>query len=226
MEVTYYGHSCFLVKTGKHELLFDPFITPNELAKEIDVDRIQPDYVLLSHGHQDHMADAEQILKQSGATLIGQFELTSWFEKKGVKKTHPLNTGGQWEFDFGTVRLTPAVHSSSFPDGSYAGTASGFLVNTGGNTFYYAGDTDLFSDMQLIGERFQPQFAFLPIGDNFTMDVEAALVAARYVGVTQVVGMHYDTFPYIKIDKAAVLARAREEGIEMLLPAIGETITL
>jgi len=226
MEVTYYGHSCFLVKTGKHQILFDPFITPNDLAKEIDIASIQPDYVLLSHGHEDHMADAEQILKQSDATLVGQFELTAWFGTKGVEKTHPLNTGGKWNFDFGAVRLAPAVHSSSFPDGSYAGTASGFVVATTETTFYYAGDTDLFSDMKLIGERFKPQFAFLPIGDNFTMDAETALIAAQYVGVTKVIGMHYDTFPYIKIDKAAVQALAREKGIEMLLPAIGETITL
>ncbi len=226
MKATYFGHSCFLVETEGVKLLIDPFITPNELAKSIDISTIHPDYILLSHGHADHVADVEVIAKQSGATLVGSFEVVTWFGNKGLEKNHPMNIGGKWKFDFGTITMVQAIHSNSMPDGSYGGTAAGFIIKSEGKILYYAGDTALFSDMKLIRDLYKPDLAFLPIGDNFTMDIEAALMAADFVGVSKVIGMHYDTFPYIKINKEETKALAKEKGKELLLLEIGSSITI
>ncbi len=226
MEITYYGQSCFLIKIGNHSVLFDPFISPNELAKDIDVNSIRADYILLSHGHQDHVHDAEQIAKNSDATLIANFEIVGWFTEKGIKKSHPMNTGGKVTLPFGTVKMVNAVHSSSMPDGSYGGVAAGFVVETEDKAFYFAGDTALTYDMKLIPEQFDLDFAILPIGDNFTMDIHDALVAADFVQVDKVIGMHYDTFPYIEIDHEEVKEVAQMAGKELILMEIGQTINL
>ncbi|WP_187261465.1 metal-dependent hydrolase [Pontibacter beigongshangensis] len=226
MEITYYGQSCFSFKIGQHYVLFDPFISPNELAKGIDVDSIKADYILLSHGHQDHVHDAERIAKNNNATLVATFEIVNWFSNKGVEKTHPMNTGGKVTLPFGTVKMVNAVHSSSLPDGSYAGSAAGFVVETENQAFYFAGDTALTYDMKLIPEQFDLDFALLPIGDNFTMDIHDALVAADFVQVDKFIGMHYDTFPYIKIDKEEVKEVAQMAGKEVILMEIGQTINL
>ena len=226
MRITYYGHSCFLVDSGSKKVLFDPFITPNELAQKIDINSIQTDYILLSHGHQDHMADVEAIYKNTGATLVSNFEIVSWFSNKGVEHSHPMNTGGKKEFDFGTVKMVNAIHSSSLPDGSYAGSASGFVVEMGGKTFYYAGDTALSLDMQLIAQEYKIDFAFMPIGDNFTMGIKDALKAADFVKTNTIIGMHYDTFPYIRLDHKEVRNVAANAGKDLKLLEIGETFTL
>lgn len=225
MQITYYGHSCFLIETGGKKILFDPFITPNELASNIDIDKIQADYILLSHGHQDHMADVEAIYKNTKATLVSNFELVSWFGNKGVENSHPMNHGGKKEFDFGTVKMVNAIHSSSLPDGTYAGNPAGFVVQTAEKTFYYAGDTALTLDMQLIGEEFDIDFAFMPIGDNFTMDIKDALKAADFVKTDTLVGMHYDTFPYIRLDHEGVKNVAANAKKDLKLMEIGETLT-
>src|SRR4030095_6395474 len=146
MKVTYYGHASFAVETHGKTLLFDPFISPNELARHIDVDAVRADYILISHGHMDHMADAERIAKRTGATIISNFELTVWFERQGVHKTHPLNHGGGCQFDFGRVKFVNAIHSSSLPDGSYGGNPGGFVVESQAGNFYYSGDTALTMD--------------------------------------------------------------------------------
>lgn len=226
MEITYYGQSCFLCDMGGTKVLFDPFISPNPLASEIELDSIECDYILLSHGHADHTADAEYLLKKTGATLIANYEIVSWYQSKGIENAHPMNTGGKAQFPFGTVKMVNAVHSSSFPDGSYAGTAAGFVVESAARSFYFAGDTALTQDMKLIGERYHLDFAFLPIGDNFTMDAEDALVAANYVNVKKIIGMHFDTFPYIEVDHVEVLELARRAQKEMILMEIGQTIEL
>ncbi|WP_114784364.1 metal-dependent hydrolase [Botryobacter ruber] len=226
MEITYYGQSCFLFKLGEHRVLFDPFISPNELAKDIDIDSIKADYILLSHGHQDHVHDAEQLAKKNNALLIANFEIASWFGNKGVEKTHPMNVGGKVTLPFGTVKMVNAVHSSSLPDGSNGGVASGFVVETETQTFYYAGDTALTYDMKLIPEQFDLDFALFPIGDNFTMDIHDALVAADFVQVDKVIGMHYDTFPYIEIDREEVTEVAKMAGKDLILMEIGQTIRL
>ncbi|MGK7388966.1 MAG: metal-dependent hydrolase [Candidatus Cyclobacteriaceae bacterium M2_1C_046] len=223
MEVTYYGHSCFLISIGNKKLLFDPFITPNELAKDIDINTIKPDYILLSHGHQDHIADVEQIQKQSGAQLISTFEVVKWFEKKGIENGHPMNHGGSWKFDFGNVKMVNAVHSSSMPDGSYGGNPAGFVIVSNEGTFYYAGDTALHYDMKLISEEFKIDLAFLPVGSNFTMNIDDAILAAKFVNAGKVIAMHYDTFPQIEIDHDEALNAAKDSNIELLLLKIGET---
>lgn len=225
MKLTYYGHSCFGVELADGtKLLFDPFITPNELAKDIDMEAIPADYVMLTHGHFDHMADAEAILKRTGAKLIANFEIVSWYGGKGIANAHPMNTGGAFTFPFGRVKAVNAVHSSVLPDGTYGGAAVGFIVEAGGASFYVSGDTALTQDMKIIGERHALEFAVMCIGDNFTMGAEDAAIAAQWTGARTVVGVHYDTFPPIKLDKAAAHAAFAAKGVELLLPRIGETI--
>ena len=226
MEVTYYGHSCFQVNISGKKLLFDPFISANELAEGIDIDAISVDYILLSHGHQDHIADVESIYKHGKPQIISTFEVVSWFEEKGLENTHAMNHGGSWKFDFGTVKMVNAVHSSSMPDGSYGGNPAGFVVTNADKAFYYAGDTALHYDMKLIDEEFNIDFAFLPIGDNFTMGVNDAVKAAKFVGTSKVLGMHFDTFPPIKLDHHQAKSAFQNEGTELVLMGIGETINL
>lgn len=226
MNITYYGQSCFLFEIGQQRVLFDPFISPNELASEIDVDTIKADYILLSHGHQDHVHDAEQIARNNDATIVAIHEIATWYSNKGIGKTHPMNIGGKVTLPFGTVKMVSAVHSSSLPDGSNGGVAAGFVVETEHTTFYFAGDTALTYDMKLIPEQYDLDFALLPIGDNFTMDVHDAMLAADFVQVDRVIGMHYDTFPYIKIDRQEVQEVAQMADKKLILMEIGQTINL
>ena len=226
MELTYYGHACFSVNYNGKNLLFDPFITPNELAKHIDIDKIKADYILLSHGHSDHVEDAYAIAKNNDATVIGSFEVTTWATDQEIPKTHGMNTGGKWKFDFGTVKCVNAIHSSSMPDGSYGGNPMGFLLSGGEKNFYYSGDTALTMDMQLIPKWVKLDFAVLCIGDNFTMGYEDAIEAAKMIDCKEIVGVHYDTFGFIKIDHEQVKKAFADAGLRIHLPAIGETINL
>ncbi|SHF10713.1 metal-dependent hydrolase [Flavisolibacter ginsengisoli] len=226
MKLTYYGQSCFAVEVEGKNLLFDPFITPNELAKNISLDSIKADYLLVSHGHTDHIADGVSLAKQTGATVIGAFEVINWFAGKGIDKVHPMNIGGQWLFDFGKVRCTNAIHSSAMPDGSYGGNPMGFLIITNDKSFYYSGDTALTLDLQLIPRWAKPDFAILPLGDNFTMGYEDAIIAAEMIGCKNIVGVHFDTFGYIKIDHEKVKNAFKAAGLNLFLPAIGESIEL
>jgi L-ascorbate metabolism protein UlaG (beta-lactamase superfamily) len=220
MRVTYYGHACFAAQVSGKNLLFDPFITGNELAKGIDVNRVPADYILISHGHDDHVGDAAAIAKRTGATIISNYEITVWLGHQGLTKSHALNHGGSYRFDFGRVRLTNAVHSSSLPDGSYGGNPAGFVIESEEGNFYYCGDTALTMDMKLIGESTRLTFAALCIGDNFTMGVEDAVKAADFVRCSEVLGLHYNTFPPIKIDSTAAVARfkAAHKNLHLLLP--------
>lgn len=226
MKLTYYGHACFAVIVGDKHLVFDPFIKPNPLAAEIEFDKIEADFILVSHGHGDHVADVVELARRTGASVIAPFETASWFEKQGLKNVQGMNHGGAVTLAFGRVKLTAAVHSSSLPDGSYGGNPCGFVVESGDGNFYYSGDTALTMDMKLIGEKTKLRFAVLPIGDFFTMGIDDALHAANFVGVTKIVGVHYDTFPPIKIDHAATMKTAQAADKELLLPKIGETIDL
>lgn len=226
IKITYYGHSTFLFTINEKTILFDPFVRPNQLAAKIDVSAILPDYILVTHGHEDHVADAEMIGKQSQAMLVSNFEIVSWFQQKGIDNVHPMNQGGSKAFDFGTVKYVNAIHSSTLPDGTSGGNPGGFVVKSDEGTFYFAGDTALTYDMKLIGEEFDIDFAVLPIGGNFTMGIEDALKAAEFVGTEKIVGMHYDTFPYIQIDKDAALKQASAAGKELLLLTIVNSITL
>lgn len=224
MKLTYFGHSCFSVDTGEVILLFDPFIRPNELASQIDIKSIKADYILVSHGHSDHTADLVELANQTGAVVISNFEITEWASRQGIEKVHPMNTGGKWNFEKFSVKAVAAQHSSSFGDGSYAGNPLGFIIYTKKGNFYYSGDTALTLDMQLIPNWAKLNFAILPIGDNFTMDTEDALNCLKMIDCGIAIGVHYDTFGYIKIDHEKSKKVFEDAGCSLLLPGIGETI--
>lgn len=226
MRFTYYGHACFMVEITGNHILFDPFISGNSLAADVDISKIPADYILVSHGHQDHTQDLIDIARRTGATVVSNFEIINWVAARGIGGGHPLNHGGKWKFDFGTVKYVNAIHSSSFGDGSYAGNPGGFVVESPEGTFYYSGDTALTMDMQLIPRFFKLDFCVLPIGDDFTMGYEEALMAAEMVQCKKVVGIHYDTFDAIRLDRKKASAHFEQAGYQLLLPAIGETIDL
>lgn len=226
MKIKFLGQSCFTIEFGGKRLIIDPFISGNELAKGINVDDIKVDYILLTHGHQDHVLDAERIAKNSDATIISNFEITQWYGVKGIT-THPLNHGGKWKFDFGYVKYVNAVHSSVLPDGTYGGNPGGFVVWNDDNCFYHAGDTALTWDMKLIPISCPAlDVAILPIGDDFTMGYEDAAMAAEFVECNKVIGCHYDTFGYIKIDKDAVNKHFESKKIELILMDIDSEINI
>lgn len=224
MKLTSFGHSCFLVESCGTRLLFDPFITPNPLAASVDVKKIQADVILISHAHADHIADAVVLAKQTGAQVVANWEIADWLGRQGVSNSQPMNHGGSVALPCGTAKMVNAIHSSSLPDGTYGGNPAGFVVKTGEGSFYYAGDTALTLDMNLIAEEFSLRFAVLPIGDTFTMGASDAVKAAELCGAKKVIGVHYNTFPPIQIDTAAAQAAFASEGLELLLPAIGTTI--
>lgn len=226
MKLKYFGHSCFSVEIPGATLLFDPFITSNELARSIKIEDIKADYILISHGHFDHVHDAVDLAGRTGATVISNFEIVTWIGGQGVKKVHPMNHGGGFDFPFGRVKFVNAVHSSTLPDGTHGGNPGGFVVETKEGSFYYAGDTALTLDMKLIGEEFDLKFAVLPIGDNFTMGVKDAIRAANFVECNTIVGCHYDTFPPIKLDHEAAKRAFAEAGKRLLLVEIGQTVEL
>ncbi|MDE3248112.1 MAG: metal-dependent hydrolase [Bacteroidota bacterium] len=227
MKLTYYGHSCFSVVIGGKILLFDPFITYNELANNIvDVDSLPADFILVSHGHQDHIADCVRIATRTGAKVIGAWEVHEWLQKQGVSNTHPMNTGGKWNFGAFTVKCVVAQHSSGLPDGTYGGNPMGFIITSAEGNFYYSGDTALTLDMQLIPRWAKLNFAVLPIGDNFTMDAVDAAACAEMIQCKTIVGVHYDTFGFIKIDHPAAEKVFRDSGAELKLVPISTTAEL
>ena len=226
MNITYYGHSCFGVEVNGKHLLFDPFITQNELAKNIDINKIKADYILISHGHSDHIGDAVAIAKRTNAKVIAAYEVAVWLNKQGVQDYHPMNIGGKWKFDFGHVKCVIAIHSSALPDGSYGGNPMGFIIESSEGNFYYSGDTALTYDMKLIGEYRSVDFAFLCIGDNFTMSVDNVIIASEFIRCPKIIGMHYDTFGYIKIDHAEAQKKFSRAGKELTLMEIGSTIKM
>ncbi|SFW50299.1 metal-dependent hydrolase [Chitinophaga sancti] len=226
MKLTFYGHSCFAVEIKGKKIVFDPFITYNELAKAIDVNKLEADYIFMSHGHEDHIADLVPLAKRTQATVVAVPEVLGWAKKQGVEKGHPMNIGGKWNFDFGTVKCVVATHTSSMPDGSYGGTPVGYVFTTTAGNFYFSGDTGLTMDMQLIPRWAKLDFAVLPLGDNFTMGAADAIIAAEFIDCKRIVGIHYDTFGYIKIDQEKTKQQFTQAGLELLLPAIGTTIDL
>ena len=224
MKTIYYGHSCFAVQAAGKTLLFDPFVTPNPLAKGVDATKISADYILVSHGHEDHLADALAIAKRTNALVIACFEVAMWLQKMGAPRIHPMNHGGTVTLDNIRIKVVSAIHSSTLPDGSPGGNPAGFVVETAEGNFYYSGDTALTQDMKLIGETTPLQFAALCVGDNFTIGAADAAKAAGFVRCTPVLGVHFDTFPPIQIDHAAAKETFRTTGAALHLLRPGENM--
>ena len=225
IKISFYGHGCFGAEVNGFNLLFDPFITPNEKANHLNIDEIPADYILISHAHEDHIADVVEIANRTGAKLISNFEITTWFSNEhGINNSHPMNHGGAWNFDFGKVKYVNAIHSSTFPDGKSGGNPGGFIIESKEDCFYYAGDTALHMDMKLIPMQFNLDFALLPIGDNFTMGIDDAVIAAEFVNTQKVIGLHYDTFGFIEIDHQKAIESFKNKNINLFLPKIGEEI--
>jgi L-ascorbate metabolism protein UlaG (beta-lactamase superfamily) len=209
VEITYHGHACCGVTVRDTQLLIDPFLSGNPLA-DVTADQVDADYILVSHGHGDHVGDTVEIAKRTGAMTVSNFEIADWLQEQGVEKAHPLQIGGGYDFAFGRVKLTIAHHGSVLPDGSYGGNPAGFLLTLEGKKIYHACDTGLFYDMKLIGEE-GLDVAILPIGDNFTMGPDDALQAVKLLEPRVVIPIHYDTFDVIQQDPHAFAARVETE---------------
>lgn len=223
--ITWIGHACLDLETGGFNLLVDPFVADNP-ACSITPEEVNPDFILLSHGHGDHLGDTVPIARRTGATVITNDELSRWLEKQGVK-THGQHLGGGYHHPFGYLKLTTAIHGSGLPDGSYGGNPAGFLLTTkDAQKIYLACDTGLFGDMRLIGEE-GIDLAVLPIGDNYTMGPDDALRAVKLIQPAHVIPIHYNTFDVIAQDPIAWAARVEGETsskVHVINP--GESFTL
>lgn len=225
MKITFYGHASLGIEVGGKKIIVDPYISPNPKASHIDVDALEADFILLTHAHGDHIADVETIAQRTNATIVSNAEIAGYYAKKGFT-THPMNHGGSWDFDFGNVKYVNAIHSSSFPDGSYGGNPGGFVIEGERKNIYIAGDTALTFDMQLIPLRTKLDLAIFPIGDNFTMNVDDAIVASDFVECDKVLGYHFDTFGYIEINHEEAIKKFFDVGKDLMLLEIGASIDL
>ncbi len=200
--VTWHGHATFSLDFDGVRVVVDPFFAPNNPAASISVEDVSADYILQTHGHADHIADTVALAKRTGAQVIANFEICNWIAAQGHENVWAMNTGGAFEFPFGRVKMTHALHSSGLPDGSYGGNPGGFLVTTPAQNIYISGDTALFSDMKLIG-NLGIDLAIIPTGDNFTMGPEDALSSLDYLSPNVVIPCHYNTWPPIVQDMPA-----------------------
>ncbi len=224
MKVTYYGHGCFMIETSGTTFLVDPFISGNPLAQHIDIDSISCEYILLTHGHGDHVADVERVVKNTGALIISNFEVIEWFGAKEMKG-HPLNHGGWWTYPTGRIKYVNAVHSSVMPDGKSGGSPGGFVIEGADATLYVSGDTALTMDMQLIPMTCKSlDVAILCIGDNFTMGFEDAVIASEFVQCDKIIGAHYDSFDIIKIDHEKAIQAFSTKNKTLHLLEVGESM--
>lgn len=222
LKLTYHGHSCFELESDGKRIIVDPFLTGNSHAK-VAPEQIRVDAVLVSHGHGDHVGDAIAIARANDCPVVSNFEIANWLGAKGVQ-THPMHIGGSHQFPWGRVKLTPALHGSALPDGSYGGNPAGFLIWMGGKCVYFAGDTGISQEMALYGRLNPIDLALLPIGDNFTMDVNDAVEAAVLLGCKQATPIHYNTFPIISADPEEFLLRVETKGIHGRRISFGETV--
>lgn len=225
MNVTYYGQNALGIEAEGKNVIVDPFISGNALAKDIDVENLNADYIVLTHAHGDHVLDVETIARNNNATIISNAEIAGYYGNKNLE-SHGMNHGGKAQFDFGTLKVVNAIHSSSFPDGTYGGNPMGFILEADGKTLYIAGDTALTMDMKLIPMRYDLNMAILPIGDNFTMDIEDAIIASDFIECDRIIGCHYDTFGPIEIDHDEALRKFNEKDKDLNLLPIGESINV
>jgi len=225
MKISFYGHASLGIEVGGKHIIVDPYITANPLAGHINIDELKADYILLTHAHGDHILDVEAIAKRTGAVIVSNAEIAGHYSKKGLQ-AHPMNHGGSWKFDFGKVKYVNAIHSSSFPDGSYGGNPGGFVIEGEHKNIYIAGDTALTWDMKLIPMSTKLDLAIFPIGDNFTMGIEDAIIASDFVECDKILGTHYDTFGYIEINKEEAIKQFFDKGKDLMLIAIGDSIDI
>lgn len=226
MKITFLGHASLWIATGEANLLVDPFITGNDKATGlVDIQNLKPDFILVTHAHQDHILDVESIAQSSGATVVSNYEIATYYEKKGLK-VHPMNHGGNWTFNFGSLKYTNAIHTSSFPDGSYGGQPGGFIISANNKTVYIAGDTALTMDMKLIPMTHKLDLGILPIGDNFTMGIQDAVLASDLLQCSTILGYHYDTFGYIEIDHEKAIQSFKKADKKLVLLPIGGSISI
>ncbi len=224
MKITFLGHATLLIRTDGKTLLVDPFISRNDkVADKINIQELKPDFILLTHAHNDHTLDVEAIAESSNAIIVSNFEIAMYYEAKGFQ-VHPMNHGGSWNFDFGRLKYVNAIHTSSFGDGTYGGQPGGFVLSSEGKNVYIAGDTALTMDMKLIPLTTKLDLAILPIGDNFTMGVDDAVIASDFVECDNVLGCHYDTFGYIEIDHQEAIAKFKAAGKKLHLLEIGKSM--
>ena len=225
MKITFYGHACLGIQIEDIHILVDPFITGNPKASHIDIETLKADYILLTHAHQDHILDVEAIAKRTDAVIISNFEIVTHFQNFGLEG-HPMNHGGTWDFEFGSLKYVNAIHTSSFPDGKYGGQPGGFVLEGEKKNIYIAGDTALTFDMKLIPLQTNIDLAILPIGDNFTMGIQDAIIASDFVQCDKVLGYHFDTFGYIEIDHEMAKRLFFNKDKDLMLLEIGESIEL
>lgn len=218
IKITWHGHSTFSLDISGTKVVVDPFLAPNSPTAKSSVDDLSADFILQTHGHLDHIADTVPLAKKTGAQVIANWEICYWIHDQGHDSTWSMNTGGSYQFPFGRVKLTPALHSSGLPDGSYGGDPGGFLIFSGGKTIYISGDTALFSDMALIGNE-GIDLAIIPTGDNYTMGPDDALESLAYLKPKIVIPCHYGTFPMLvpDMDDWAASVRASTTVIPVVL---------
>ncbi len=221
-KLTYLSHSAWLIESGKHTIAIDPFLEGNPMAA-LKPANVKADFIVVTHAHGDHLGDAIPIAKASNGTIISNFEIVNYVTAQGAKG-HPMHIGGAHEFPFGKVKLTPAWHGSSFPDGSYGGTPAGVVLSVEGKNIYHTGDTGLFSDMRLIGEMTPIDIFLVNIGDNFTMGIDDAVKAVEFVQPKLTIPMHYKTFDVIDVNPQEFVSKVKAKGFEVKLLEVGETL--
>lgn len=225
MKITYLGHAALSIEVGGQHIIVDPYISANPKAAHIDVHNLNADFILVTHAHGDHVLDVEAIAKNTNAVIVSNAEIADYYAQKGFQ-SHGMNHGGSWKFEFGTVKYVHAIHSSAFPDGTYGGNPGGFVIESEHKNIYIAGDTALTYDMKLIPLRTKLDLAILPIGSNYTMDVDDAIIASGFVECDKILGYHYDTFGYIEIDHSEAKKKFFDAGKDLMLLPIGDFIDL